>query len=235
MSENAQGADTKPDTTPQGGTTQQPAQQQAVPLDMAEAVRRGLESLMNKAGSPDRAAEILYDDNKKLRDKARELESQAKAAQEEAEKLAAWRALGEDPKAIAEELSQGRAALEREHARALADVSGANPRVLADRLKLDGLSASVKDVKEDGKDVKRVHVFKNGEDQGELRAYAEAHWQDFLPALFPPNPKRAGVPALPQVGGGAEQGEVNPFAAALGRTGPQGEKRVSAFDFGGMK
>ena len=46
-----------------------------------------------------------------------------------------------------------KAALEREHARELADVSGANARVLADRLKLDGLSAEVREVKVDGKDL----------------------------------------------------------------------------------
>lgn len=236
MSDQAQGADTAQTTTPQGGTAQQPAPVQAAPqVDVQEAIRKGLESLMSKAGTPDRAAEILYDDNKKLRDRNRELESQAQTATQQAETLSAYKALGDDPKAISELLDKGRAAIEREHARELADVSGANARVLADRLKLDGLTAEVKEVKVDGKDVKQVHIVKDGEDLGELKAYAEANWPDYTTALFPQNQQRPGVSVIPQAGATAQASAQDPVTAALNRNTPQSSSVVSAFDFSGEK
>lgn len=172
-------------------------------------ILRGLQRLIDRQGSPDRAAELLYSENQGYRARIRELEGQR--IPEGAEVLQgdtltqyrAYRELGDDPTALLQELNEGRAAREREHARQVAAPVGANPTVLAERLRLSGLRAELRDTATQGSTpaTQVVHVLDaQGADLGELRAYADANWGDYLPSLFPQQARPAGTVVVPQSG-----------------------------------
>ena len=83
----------------------------------------------------------------------------------------AYRALGDDPAALATRLTAGDTAVEREQSRELAEASnGASPSVLADRLRQSGRRAEVRNVPAEGSHPARreVRVLNaEGQDQGE--------------------------------------------------------------------
>ncbi|MBZ9712187.1 hypothetical protein [Deinococcus multiflagellatus] len=107
---------------------------------------------------------------------------------DEAKEWEAYRALGK-PADLKTELETGKLAVtERDTLKrsaevaTVADVAKAKASVLTERLDRDSLSAKVQ-----GEGDKRaVHVFdKDGKDLGELKTYAQQHWADYVPALFP--------------------------------------------------
>lgn len=180
-----------------GATTADPAAQGqgAQQQDGGESqLARSLQNLINRHGGADRTAELLFGENREYRARIRELEGQLPAAgtlvltADQAQAWQAYQQLGPDPAALRDRLTQGVQAIERETSRTLADASGANPDVLADRLRVSGLRAEVRDIPAEGTTPARreVRVLNaEGQDQGELRAYATQHWAPFVPALYP--------------------------------------------------
>lgn len=181
-----------------GATTADPAAQgQGAPQQQDggdSQLARSLQNLINRHGGADRTAELLFGENREYRARIRELEGQLPAAgtvvltAEQAQAWQAYQQLGPDPAALRDRLTQGVQAIERETSRTLADASGANPDVLADRLRVSGLRAEVRDIPAEGTTPARreVRVLNaEGQDQGELRAYATQHWAPFVPALYP--------------------------------------------------
>lgn len=236
-----------PNTTPQGGTT--PTSPQPSPSSQpeanADAIARSLQRLIDRSGGTDRAAELLFNENRDYRARIRELEGQLPSqgsvtlTPEQAQQWQAYQQLGNDPAALATALTQGREALEREQSRQLAEVSGASPTVLADLLRLSGVRAEVRDVPANGNQPARkaVHVLNaEGQDQGELRAWAEANKPDYLASLFPTTAQPQGgkvIAGQAGVGTAANGKDNNPIRAALGTDSKADAPVVSAFDFGG--
>lgn len=145
----------------------------------------------------------------------------------------AFKALGKTPAEITAALSASEtsatelATLKRDAAlRDVAEAAGANVRVLRDRA--GDLAFEIRDEKRDDQNVKVVYV-KDGDTAKPLREYAEAHWSDYLPVLFPANTGQTGqqsttattaretapiVPFPAQHGGGAATAS-DPLAAFL--------------------
>ncbi|WP_161884061.1 hypothetical protein [Deinococcus alpinitundrae] len=173
-----------------------PAAQPPAPAS-GDSIARSLQNLIDRQGGSDRAAQLLFDENRNYRTRIRELESQLPAqgatvlTPEQAQQWTAYQAINADPAALRTQLEQGSAAVQRETGRTLADASGANPDVLSDRLRVAGLRAEVREIPAEGANPARreVRVLNaEGADQGELRTYAQQHWQPFMPALFPASP-----------------------------------------------
>lgn len=214
-----------PPATPPATSPATPAQPQGG--SETDRLERSLENLSRRHGGSDAAALVLLQEAKDYRARIRELENRvpegavvltpAQAAQWQA-----YQALDADPAALGTRLSDGTAALEREQTRRLADTSGANADVLSDRLRASGMRAEVREVPgQNGTSPTRaVHVLNaEGQDQGELRAYATQHWAAYVPSLYPTPAREAGqgqapgTPITPQAGGatGAPPAD-SPFA-----------------------
>lgn len=231
-----QGAETT--TTAQGATTIPPVAAQADGGNVGEQIARGLQNLITRQGSPDRAAELLYTENQTARARIRELEGQLPAqgatvlTPEQTQQWTAYQAINADPTALRTQLEQGSAAVQRETGRTLADASGANPDVLSDRLRAAGLRAEVREIQAEGANPARreVRVLNaEGADQGELRTYAQQHWQPFMPALFPASTpaQSQGTVITGQSGAGSQPAPTgNPIQDALGRRAPSAERVV---------
>lgn len=172
--------------------------------------------MIERYGSLERALDAVLDDNVRYRRERNEARGRVPAEGAVVltpEQSAAWQryqGLGTDLDALETRLRDGTAAIERETARELATVSGANATVLQDRLRVSNLRAEVREVPgQNGAAATRiVHLLNaEGQDQGELRAYATQHWADFMPSLFPVQ------------GGGAGGGTViNPQSGPSGST-----------------
>lgn len=138
---------------------------------------------------------------------------------EEAKAYDAYTALGK-PGDLKTELESGRAAItERDGLKRSAEISAvaetakAKASVLTAQLDREGLSARVQ-----GEGAKKaVHVFdKGGKDLGELRAYADKNWADYVPALFPTATTAQGVTGTVVSGqAGAGAGSENTGLAGL--------------------
>ena len=186
----------------QNTQTQQPQGQSD--MDRLADALRGLVNQPRHGGDPFQAALTLMGENYGYRDRIRELEG---TSTQQAEQLTAYRALGEDPAALAERLRRGDEAVYLQEVTDLAGRVNANPRVLARELQSHGLSAYVRDIPAGGGHPARqeVHVRNQaGEELGELRAYAEAHLSDYVSALFPQGGQSSGttrtVPVVAQRG-----------------------------------
>ena len=220
-----------PDPAPPAGGSRLPA----------DALER-LERLIARSGGSDRAAELLFDENRNYRARIRELEAaqppqgSVTLTPEQAQQWQAYQQLGDDPAQLRTRLEQGSQAIEREQGRELAQVSGANPEILSDLLRVTGLRAEVREVPAQGSAPARreVHLLSaEGQDQGELRAYVQQHRAAYVPALFPATTPQGGTVVSGQAGAGAgaPAGQTNPFTAALQGTRPvTGTAVVSAFD-----
>ena len=206
-----------------------------------DALNRALAGLLSRHGSTDAVALHLLNENHALREQRRTLQGRLPAegavvlSPEQAQQWQAYQQLGDDPAALRTRLEQGAQAAEREQARELAQVSGANPDILSDLLRVTGLRAEVRDVPAAGDQPARreVHLLgAEGQDQGELRAYVQQHRAAYVPALFPATPPQGGTVVSPQAGAGSSSAPTtNPFTAALQGTRPQtGTVVVSAFD-----
>lgn len=138
---------------------------------------------------------------------------------DEARAYDAYVALGK-PETLKTELETGKAAVtERDTLKrsaeiaAVADVAKAKTSVLTERLNLGELTAKVQG---EG-DKKAVHVFdKDGKDLGELRAYADQHWADYVPSLFPQGgaAQTQGTVVTPQAGAGTAGASTGPTGYA---------------------
>lgn len=184
-----------------------------VPESGDSAVARALSGLLNRHGSSDAVALHLLNENHTLREERRTLRGQVPAdgtlvlTPEQRAQWEAYQQLDADPAALRTRLADGTAATEREQARTLADASGANASVLSDRLRSAGLRAEVRDILANGTTPasRAVHVLNaEGQDQGELRAYAQQHWGDYLPSLYPSTQGQSrGTPVAAQAGASA--------------------------------
>ncbi|AWN22204.1 hypothetical protein DKM44_02275 [Deinococcus irradiatisoli] len=185
---------TPPPTPPHGGQGSGNSTPPATGGNAGDQIARSLQNLIDRQGGEGRAAQLLFDENREYRARIRTLEGQLPAqgtvvlTPEQAQQWASYQAIDADPAALRTRLDTGTAAVEREQGRTLAEASGANPDVLAERLRAAGLRAEVRDIAAEGTNLARreVHVLNaEGADQGELRTYAQQHWQPFMPALFP--------------------------------------------------
>lgn len=198
-----------------------------------DALNRALAELLGRHGSTDAVALHLLNENHTLREERRTLRGQIPATgtvvltPEQAQAWQAYQQLDADPAALRTRLDAGTAAVEREQSRTLAEASGANPDVLSDRLRVSGLRAEVREIPAEGTNPARreVRVLNaEGQDQGELRAYATQHWAPYVPALYPPAQGAQGQQGTVITGqngpstGTADQ--ANPFTAALNGTTP---------------
>lgn len=195
--------DADPDTGGGGGT---PAPAPVVSLPAT--IQQGLQNLINRQGSPDSAAILLYQENHEYRQKLREAEARIKKLEswlpkegdvtltgKEVEQWNAYQALG-DPDTVKklqgenEQLKGELGALRKEGTlRDVAETAGYKLQVLK-TLGAD-LDYEIKEVDQDGKKAKGVFV-KNGDGQVKpLGEYAKEKWPDFLPAL------QAEAPAQP--------------------------------------
>lgn len=211
-----------------------------------DALNRALAGLLTRHGSSDAVALHLLNENHTLREQRRTLQGQVPAAgsvvltPEQAQAWQAYQELDADPAALRTRLEQGSQAAQREQTRELATVSGANPDVLSDLLRLTGLRAEVRDVAAEGTNPARREVRllnAEGQDQGELRAYVQEHRAAYTTALFPastPAQGATGTVLNGQAAGSATGAPSNPFQAALqgSNAAPrEGQSVVSAFDF----
>lgn len=171
-----------------------PAAPPADPGTGTDALNRALAGLLSRHGSTDAVALHLLNENHTLREARRTLQGQVPAegavvlTPEQAQQWQAYQQLSPDPAQLRTRLTDGTAALEREQGRELAQVGQADSTVLMDRLRAAGLRAEVREVPgQNGAAATRaVHVLNaEGQDQGELRAYATQHWAAYVPALFP--------------------------------------------------
>lgn len=166
--------------------------------------------MIERYGSLERALDAILDDNVRYRRERNEARARVPGEGTvvlTAEQAAAWRVYQEldaDPANLRTRLTHGTAALEREQARQLAEVSGANADVLSDRLRASGLRAEVRETPgQNGAAPSRaVHLVNaEGQDQGELRAYAAQHWAPFMPSLYPQQGGQSGGTVItPQPG-----------------------------------
>jgi len=227
----------------EGGSPPDPASPPAPPAAQPPApasggdIARSLQNLIDRQGGSDRAAQLLFDENREYRTRIRTLEGQLPAqgavvlTPEQAQQWTTYQAIDADPAALRTRLDSGTAAVERETGRQLAEASGANPDVLSDRLRAAGLRAEVRDVAAEGTNPARreVRVFNaDGADQGELRTYAAANWQAFMPALFPAQAAQPqGTVVNGQSGAGSQSAPTgNAIQDALGRRAPSAERVV---------
>ncbi|WP_261665435.1 hypothetical protein [Deinococcus sp. Marseille-Q6407] len=179
------GQNSQSTSTGQQQNTQAQQQQGQSGMERLADALRGLVNQPRHGGDPFAAALTLMGENHGYRDRIRELEG---TTNQQAEQLTAYRALGEDPAALAERLRRGDEAVYLQEVTDLAGRVNANPRVLARELQSHGLTAYVRDMPAGGGHPARqeVHVRnQTGEELGELRAYAEAHLGDYMSALFP--------------------------------------------------
>lgn len=149
----------------------------------------------------------------------------------------------EQIEAIAETLEEGQEALETldeietiEGFEEVARLTGVNPEVLFDQLEADDLHIYID--KEGDKSVVRVADEENNQ-YGELRAFAEENWSEYMAVLFPEkasadtaeSAEGQGVPIVGQAGESGDAPPQNAFTEALSSRQPaQGTKVVSAFD-----
>lgn len=201
-----------------------------------DALNRALAGLLTRHGSSDAVALHLLNENHTLREQRRTLQGQVPAAgsvvltPEQAQAWQAYQELDADPAALATRLEQGSQAAQREQTRELATVSGANPDVLSDLLRLTGLRAEVRDVAAEGTTPARREVRllnAEGQDQGELRAYVQEHRAAYTTALFPASTPAQGATGTVLNGQAAGSAGVtpssNPIAAALAQGRPAAE------------
>lgn len=153
--------------------------------------------LLEKHGNSESAvAQMLYQDNYKLREQLRDLKDKVPAqgtvavAEADAQLLESYRKLGE-PNALTtalterDQLHSELHGLRRDAAiQEAARVSGYRFGVLK-HLAAPDLAFEVKEVEQDGEKIQSVFVApKDGQPQS-LQQYASEHWADFLPALIP--------------------------------------------------
>lgn len=157
--------------------------------------RQGYEGLVQRQGSVDAAAFLLYQENHTYREKLRETEQQlkdlrAKLPDEgtvilDADKAKAWEAyqgLGapDEVKKIKDEYT----GLKRQaHFRAVAEVHGFNPVVLAGLPGAADLTIELGEETANGKTVKVAYVVQQDGKKIALPDYAKQTWEPFLPAL----------------------------------------------------
>lgn len=168
--------------------------------DLPASVLRSFESLLERHGnSATVVAQLLFTENKELRDKARQLEGRLPAdgalvlSGNDVTAWQAYQALGKP-----DELKQGleertqlqgqlSGAQRADTLRTVAETVGFKPTVLTnlDRMaKAEGkdLAFTVRDEQRDGKPVKVAYV-KDGDKETVLTDYAQTNWADFLPSL----------------------------------------------------
>lgn len=168
--------------------------------DQSTNVLKSFESLLKRHGDNANAvAQLLFNENKELRDTKRELERKLPAdgslvlTGTDATDWATYKALGkpDEVKTFLDERTQLQGKLsgmERETLlRTVADAAGYKSSVLAnlDRMaKAEGkaLAFEVRDVTIDGKPVKTAFV-KDGDKEAALTDYAQNNWTDFMPSL----------------------------------------------------
>lgn len=200
-----------------------------LPVDVVKSFERLLERHGNSATT---VAQLLFTENKELRDKARQLESRLPAEGAlvlSGNDVAAWQAyqtLGkpDDIKQGLEERTQLQGQLSgaqrAETLRTVAEAVGFKPTVLTnlDRMaKAEGkeLAFTVRDEQRDGKAIKVAYV-KDGQTETALTDYAQSNWADFLPALSAQGTQQPTGTRYPaQHVGSSAQKQDDPVAAFL--------------------
>lgn len=202
-----QGDKPKPDSTnPQGGAD--PATEPTFTKAEWEQKRRGELADMEMSKLVEKVV-ALEGDNRTLRQR----QTPEGSTVLDADQAAEWQAFQELGKAseIKESLEAGKSAItERDGLKraaefsAAAEVAKAKTSVLTERLELNSLTVKVQGEGEE----KAVHVYDSeSKDLGELKAYAEKNWADYVPALFP-STASTGKPVNGQAGNRQSEGST---------------------------
>lgn len=157
--------------------------------------RQGFEGLVQRQGSMDAAAFLLYQENHGYRERIRDAERQIRELQGQlpgegavvldADKAKTWEAyqtLGapDEVKKVRDEYT----ALKRDaHFRAVAEVHGFNPVVLAGLPGATDLTIEIGAETSNGKTTQVAYVVQQDGKKIALPDYAQQTWQPFLPAL----------------------------------------------------
>lgn len=179
--------------------------------DLPESVVKAFEKLLErKGGDASAVALMLYDENKRYRDKISELSGKVPSegavvlSASDAQAWQAYKALGthEEVKQAIEQRGQLQGQLDslsRESVlRDAAAAAGYKFSVLQDRDKvarIDGkqLSYAVREVEKDGKKAPVAFV-KDGDTEKPLAEYAQEQWAEFLPSLVQGTQQANGTP-----------------------------------------
>lgn len=201
-----------------------------LPADVLKSFERLLERHGNSATT---VAQLLFTENKELRDKVRQIEGKVPADGAvvlTGADVAAWdayKALGkpDDIKQGLDERTQLQGQLSgaqrAETLRTVAEAVGYKPAVLSnlDRMaKAEGkeLAFSVRDEQRDGKAVKVAYV-KDGDKETPITDYAQSNWADFLPALSAQGAQQQGTRYPAQHAGSNTTKADDPVGAFLER------------------
>lgn len=157
--------------------------------------RQGFEGLVQRQGSMDAAAFLLYQENHGYRERIRDAERQIRELQgqlpgegavvltgDQAQAWQSYQTLGapDEVKKVKDEYT----ALKRDaHFRAVAEVHGFNPVVLAGLPGAADLTIEIGEETSNGKTVQVAYVVQQDGKKMALPDYAQQTWQPFLPAL----------------------------------------------------